>query len=332
MNLPLVTVLMPVYNGEEFLNDAIISILGQSFEEFEFLIINDGSTDSTEKIILSYKDNRIRYVKNETNLKLIETLNKGIVLSQGKYVVRMDADDISAVDRIEKQVAFMEKNPEVGLCGSWFTRFEGDDERICKYVEQHDEILFKMFYQCHFCHPSLIIRKKILEGMVSPFNEDYIHAEDYELYYQLSKKCKFHNIQDTLLKYRIHNLSISIQNECVQYENALKIKKMFFSNIDTNVTNEELVAFDALNYQNYNAIQINRDRIKMLLESMIYGNRKENFINKQYFEKEIKTLWLNYNYHKGSLQSYRSSKLLFDKNLVKTVTQLKWRIISLFKK
>ena len=118
-----VTVLMPVYNGEMYLREAIDSILHQTFTDFEFLIINDGSTDNSETIILSYDDSRIRYEKNDSNLKLIATLNKGIELAKGKYIVRMDADDISIPDRIEKQVAFLEKNPDVGICGSWFTAF-----------------------------------------------------------------------------------------------------------------------------------------------------------------------------------------------------------------
>src|ERR1017187_7276972 len=122
-NSPYITVLMPVYNAAPFLREAIDSILNQTFKNFELLIINDGSTDNCEEIILTYKDPRIRYIKNETNIKLISTLNKGIKLSKGKYIVRMDADDISFPDRIEKQVNYMETNPAIALCGTWFSSF-----------------------------------------------------------------------------------------------------------------------------------------------------------------------------------------------------------------
>ena len=97
---------MAVYNGEKYLCEAIESMLNQTYTNFEFLIINDGSTDTTEEIILSYKDERIRYIKNEQNLKLIASLNKGLVLANGKYIARMDADDISMLERLEKQVDF----------------------------------------------------------------------------------------------------------------------------------------------------------------------------------------------------------------------------------
>ena len=113
--MPEITVLMPVYNGEKYLRPAIESILNQTFSDFEFLIINDGSTDNSESIILSYKDERIRYVKNENNLKLIKTLNKGIDLARGKYIARMDADDISLPTRLEREIEYMESHPECGL-------------------------------------------------------------------------------------------------------------------------------------------------------------------------------------------------------------------------
>jgi len=115
--MPKVTVLMPVYNAEKYLKEAIGSILGQSFSDFEFLIINDGSTDSSVKIIKSYDDPRIRFIANEKNLGVIPTLNKGFALAQGEFIARMDADDISLPKRLELQADFMDKHPEAGAIG-----------------------------------------------------------------------------------------------------------------------------------------------------------------------------------------------------------------------
>src|SRR5688500_8514963 len=109
---PLVSVLMPVYNAEAYVSEAIQSILQQTYKNFEFLIINDGSTDNSEKLINTFSDSRIRYIRNSENIKLVATLNKGIDLSVGKYLVRMDADDISLPERLQKQVDFMETHPE----------------------------------------------------------------------------------------------------------------------------------------------------------------------------------------------------------------------------
>ena len=112
MNEPMVTVLMSVYNGEKFLKEAMDSILTQTFTDFEFLIINDGSTDNSVKIIESYNDSRIRLINNEKNLKLIASLNKGISLARGKYIARMDCDDISSPMRLEKEVDFLENSSD----------------------------------------------------------------------------------------------------------------------------------------------------------------------------------------------------------------------------
>ncbi|SVC41049.1 uncharacterized protein METZ01_LOCUS293903, partial [marine metagenome] len=112
-NLPLITVLMPVYNGAKYLNEAIDSILNQTFQNFEFIIIDDGSTDDSVKIIKSYDDNRIRLVENRNNLGQSETLNKGLSLTRGKYIARMDQDDISMPERLKKQFEFMENNSDV---------------------------------------------------------------------------------------------------------------------------------------------------------------------------------------------------------------------------
>src|SRR5688572_768328 len=117
INPPLISVLMPVYNAGPYLKESIESVLAQTYDNFEFLIINDGSTDSSEKEILSYNDVRIHYVKCETNSGLIATLNQGLALATGKYIVRMDADDICRPQRFEKQVRFMENHPEIGICG-----------------------------------------------------------------------------------------------------------------------------------------------------------------------------------------------------------------------
>ena len=119
MRNPKITVLMPVYNGEKYLREAIGSILNQTFNDFEFLIINDSSTDSTREIILSYDDTRIRLEDNEKNIGLTHSLNKGLRLAKGKYVARMDADDISLPDRLEKQLAVIENNTDVSIVACW---------------------------------------------------------------------------------------------------------------------------------------------------------------------------------------------------------------------
>ena len=118
--MPVISVIMPVYNTKEkFLREAVESILNQTFTDFEFIIINDGSDSITEDIILSYKDLRIKYLKNEQNLGIVQSLNKAVKTAKGKYIARMDADDISMPHRLEKQYEFMENHPQCGVCGTY---------------------------------------------------------------------------------------------------------------------------------------------------------------------------------------------------------------------
>ncbi len=199
---PLVSVLMPVYNGEKFLRPAIESILSQSFTDYEFIIINDGSSDTSEQIILSYTDARIKYVRNEKNLKLIATLNKGIDLCKGKYIARMDADDVAYPERFAKQVSFMESNPEYGLCG---TDIEIDGA-MNSWVQMGDMNYLRFCFLFHnpFCHPTTFIRNSIVKEHKLYYPAEYIHAEEYVFWLRIIEHSKCINLDEKLLNYRLH--------------------------------------------------------------------------------------------------------------------------------
>lgn len=202
----LVTVLMPVYNAEKYLAEAIESILHQTYQDFEFLIINDGSTDGSEEIILNYAevDSRINYVKNEHNIKLIATLNKGVKLAKGKYIVRMDADDISVPERIEKQVSFMESHPSVGVCGSYFTVF-GEEVKEPYVVTRplgNETIKASLLFTNSLGHPNVIIRKSVMVENDIWYDPRFYRIEDWGLWTILMNKCDFENIPESLLRYR----------------------------------------------------------------------------------------------------------------------------------
>jgi glycosyltransferase involved in cell wall biosynthesis len=206
--MPEITVLMPVYNASEYVRKTIDSILNQTFTDFEFLIINDGSSDDSEEIIKSYSDPRIRLVNNEKNLKLIATLNRGINLAQGKYIARMDADDICLPTRLEKQYKVMEEDPEIALCGTGIKMMGKkffqpivitDPERIRNVMRA-----FNIFF-----HPTVMFRKSVLIENNFRYNPDYLHAEDYQLFQLMSEKHKLINIDETLLLYRLSPGGIS---------------------------------------------------------------------------------------------------------------------------
>ncbi|TAF45002.1 MAG: glycosyltransferase [Sphingobacteriales bacterium] len=225
---PTISVLMPVYNGEKYLKEAINSILNQSFKDFEFIIINDGSTDSTEEIILSYTDPRIVYVKNEVNLHLIKTLNKGIDLSKGKYIARMDADDISIQNRFEQQIKIFNQYTEVDIvnCQYFLLTADGKSYRNDRtsIIINTEAVKYISIFQTMIQHPTVMIKAELMKLNKYKDNEDVKHIEDFELWNRLfENKCNSYIIEEHLLFYRVNPASI---NNTKGAEQNLKMNKL----------------------------------------------------------------------------------------------------------
>ena len=242
MNYPKVTVLMPVYNAEKYVGEAIESILNQTFRDFEFLIINDGSTDSSLDVVQYYKDPRIKLVNNEKNLGLSNTLNKGIDLAQGEYLARMDADDISLRERLKKQVGFMDSHPDIGICGSWIQIFdELGNRNIGYYPPSHDELLCSLFYNSCFAHPTVMIRRQIIEESYMRFDGTYCPAEDYYFWLNLLKITNGANLQEILLRYRLSKTQMTSKAaEVIFYANKTRFKILNDLGIKLNDEQKEL--------------------------------------------------------------------------------------------
>ena len=207
---PLVSVIMPVYNGERYLREAIDSILAQTFTDFELIIVNDGSADSSEQIIQGYSDPRIRYLINERNSGICITLNKGLDAAQGKYIARMDCDDISMPERLAKQVAYMELHPEIGVVGSDMIVFgEGLDEHLFDFVHDKEGCKAGLLFATCFAHPSVMMRRDLLEQHHLRYDDAYRGLEDYELWYRISQYTELVNIPEPLLRYRKHKEQVT---------------------------------------------------------------------------------------------------------------------------
>ena len=233
---PLVSILMAVYNGEKYLREAIESMLNQTYMNFEFLIINDGSTDATEEIILSYNDDRIRYIKNNQNLKLIASLNKGLDLAKGEYIARMDADDISMPERLEKQVEFMERKPDHILVASCVS-FIPNEEIFGTQSFSSDVIRFKLLSNNCIYHTSVMMRKSMLDGQY--YSKNYLHIEDYEFWTRLIGIGKFSILEEKLVKYRVHSESICQKNEEFQYEQVKIVRFNLIKKFIPDITDED---------------------------------------------------------------------------------------------
>lgn len=202
-NPPRVTVLMSVYNGARYLPEAMNSILDQSYGDFEFLVIDDGSTDGSVTIMESHRDRRIRILRNRSNLGLAVSLNKGLDLAEGEYIARMDADDISLRDRLAKQVAFMDRNREVGVCGTWI-RFIGEREQVVDFPTDPDKIQCDLFFLNVVGHPSVVLRRDFFRKHGLYYDTSLKRTQDYDLWVRASRLFPIANIGEVLLDYRMH--------------------------------------------------------------------------------------------------------------------------------
>jgi glycosyltransferase involved in cell wall biosynthesis len=305
---PIVTVLMPVYNAEKFLQESIESVLNQTFTDFEFLIINDGSTDGSEDIILSYEDERIRYYKNPKNLQLIKTLNKGLDLATGKFIARMDADDICLPERFEKQMELMQKRKEIAVCGSWYQEFGGGKPLTIRCRKEAIELKCHTFFGCPVGHPASMIRSSALKQSGLKYDENYPHVEDWKLWSEMVKQgFSFYNIQNVLLLYRRNPTSVSALNKVEQNTVALKI-------LTENIT----YFFPSINVVEYSAeiknifkplpIKNNLASFKALDTFFTdFDNQNTGQLDTQFFRKKLTNMW---EYRLSQMSIKISSKIL----------------------
>lgn len=302
MKHPLISVLMPVFNAEKYISEAIDSILTQTFRDFEFIIINDGSTDGSEEIILHYADERIIYVRNESNIGLIRTLNYGVSQAKGKYIARMDADDISLPNRLEYQYKFMELHPDVGICGSWVKTFtEKGNTSIWKYPENHEEILCRQFFNVGFAHPAVMLRNNIFEIR---YTEGFIACEDYELWYRLLKQTIGANLPTVLLNYRFSPNQVSHKDNTQQIQNANRVRKSMLNDLGIEVDEERQnlhsTIFSPLWPKQYDFFY----KAIYWFELIAIKNREKNIYREDIFNCLLAEKYFNQCYYNSSFKFY----------------------------
>lgn len=227
-NPPLVSVVMPVYNSEEYLNTSLVSVLNQSYPNIEFIIIDDGSDDRSLQILKAYvsKYPKIKLIRNTKNCGVTISLNKGVNIARGKYIVRMDADDWSYPTRISEQVKFMERHPQVVVSGSNVLICDQDlaPQHVRKYNSEDTQIRKKMFRYSPFAHSATIWQAEIMKKEKYDESERVKIGEDYDLYFRIGRHGKFANIPKTLLKLRMHKKSVSYKMSNRQSKATVNIR------------------------------------------------------------------------------------------------------------
>lgn len=268
--MPCISVIMPVYNAEKYLQAAIESILAQDIADFEFIIINDGSSDKSDMIIRSFGDSRIRYFQNTINKGIVFSLNFGIMNSTGEYIARMDSDDISYPSRLRRQFDFLSRNNEYALCGTACEVIDKGGNK--KYIIQppsadQDIKVLLPFVNCFF-HPTVMFRRSSVGS--EPYKAEYEYCEDHHLWTRISASYRVANIHHPLVKYRIHGKNISMTNRTSMFNVRKLMYDQQFNEMGIRANAHEMdihhafLSYDSLyfKYQGYTALNRWLHRLK----------------------------------------------------------------------
>lgn len=229
MHKPRISVLLPAYNAERYLREAVESILAQTYTDFELLLLNDGSTDRTEQVALSLNDKRIRYIANEQNLGLANTLNKGMAMAQGEFIARMDADDISLPTRFAVQVDYLDAHPEVMLCSCAIQQF-GAADHLMVGRSDFEQVKVDMLFSSAIGHASSMWRREAFSERGLQFEQAEFPAEDYGLWTRAVFEGTMVNIPDVLYRYRIYPEQVTATDKR-SYERCRQIQRGYMLRI-----------------------------------------------------------------------------------------------------
>ena len=303
MTAPTVSVLMPVYNGDKFMHEAIDSIINQSYKNFEFIIINDGSDDNSSEIISSYKDSRIRLIDNKKNIGLVSSLNRGLDVVRGEYVARMDCDDISTKDRLDVQVKFMDKNKQIGASGSFYYLMRNKKKAIADFPLTEKEIECFLLFNSPIAHPTSILRMSLIKKNHLRYSSEYIHAEDYDLWSRISEYSELANIARPLLYYREHEKQITnVERVSDKKQSSIsRIRTRHLLQLGINASDKEASIHNIVSNGLTPKTGEQFNLTEQWLKKLVAANYESNMFDKKYLQKIILERWLRlcFNFYKG---------------------------------
>lgn len=299
--MPKVTVFMAAYNASQYISKSIQSVLDQSYTDFELLIVNDGSTDDTVKVIQSFQDPRIRLIDNNQNKGIPYTRNVGVREAKGKYFAILDSDDISQSNRLETQVAHMEKDPDLAVLGSWAKVIDSRGNLTGETLQVHDnpqKINVVLFFENTLVHSSVMMRTDLLRKVGGyPHHEV---AQDYGLFCNIAERHKIKNIPEFLVQYRVHSSNISKTKKDRLSQELCKIKKRQLTVMQIPNTDQYAHMLSETPYSSTYCIH----EYKELYETLIIKNRQINLYDQVIFEKEVFNRWFEIILIKGGVGKF----------------------------
>lgn len=293
VNNALVSIVMPVYNCERYIIEAIDSIVRQTYTNFELLIVDDASTDSTVNQILSFNDSRIKLFQNQQHEGISFSLNKGINFSNGELIARMDGDDISSSFRLQKQADYLTSHPNISICGSNIITIDANGLFIREhnYNSDNDRIKTDLFLgKTPLAHPSIMFRKSVINRF-GTYDQSFDYAEDYELYCRLSSKILFHNLSDYLLFYRQHSASVSNAHTYQQRTIARKALKKHIDGYGIQCSGTEFQTHCSF-YLEVFTDNVTQQDIMKWTTYLLEMNKTKHYFPDEYFISQIK-IWRN---------------------------------------
>ena len=324
MTTPEVSIVMPAYNAAATIDAAVCSILDQTWHNFEFIIVDDGSSDETPSKLERYEklDSRVRVYRQEKE-GMIAALNSGCRLSRGDYIARMDADDISLPRRIERQLEFLEEHPEIGIVGTWASRMDENGSIIGEWCPSPNPRVLKWehFFGVCVIHPTVLMRREILEKL-DFYKADAVHAEDRDLWLRASTITEFSNVPEILFKYRVWRKSTSKLLRREYLENAIKLAAFFIRDfLKENPSIEAVAGLRGARLASLSQIRLTA----ALLERIYHVFVAENSLSSE----ELKEISWDAAKRMGclALQASRFSGLEF-LFLLKRALQLNYRLLS----
>jgi glycosyltransferase involved in cell wall biosynthesis len=309
--IPRITVLLPVYNGEAYVREAIQSVLDQTFTDFVLLVIDDGSTDRTLEVLNSFTDARLRIIPFPAHQGLVCALNTGLSEARSEFIARMDADDICMPQRFERQVRFLETYLEVSICGTWMREF-GARDYLSRPATEPDQVRAGIFFGWVMSHPTIMMRRSTLEQYGLTYDEEFRHAEDFDLLTRASEVTQLANIPEFLVHYRKHDRQVSAIHRERQREVVGKLLMRQLRSLLPEVTDEEGTFH--VNLANTTLPPLRLCQAEEWLLRLDRANLAKGRYHVEYFRRGLSRWWFNAHMRAagggvGILKSYWRSPL-----------------------
>ena len=288
---PLVTVIMPVYNVEHYVADSIASILNQTYRNIELLVFNDGSTDRSAEIVASISDPRLVFINSEQNFGCSAHMNTGFKLAKGKYIARMDSDDIALPERLARQVAFMESHPEVGVCGTRMNIM--NQPEIQEVLPLSDaEIRLFMLANSPIANPTVLLRASVIQATGAEYDNYFHPSEDYRIFHDLIPHTQFANLPEPLLDYRRHQGQISNYKSSRQRDRADEIRVLQLQHYGFELSPKEMLIYNKFVDNYLRPVEAgDYGRMKPVMDKLVAQNRRLRAFPVAEFEEFIHRTW-----------------------------------------